>query len=71
MVSLPALPLTVTVSTGRRRAAPPIALEIDVDRLATSVPVRSLTTMLSAPPRAWKSMCSTSLRSMVMLAMSR
>ena len=37
----------------------------------TSVPVRSLTVMLSAPPRALKSMCSTPLRSMVMLATSR
>ena len=44
--------------------------EIDVD-LDTSVPVRSLTTMLSVPPSALKSMLSTSFRSMVMLARSR
>ena len=37
----------------------------------TSVPLRSLTMILSAPPRALKSMVSTSLRSMVTLAMSR
>ena len=37
----------------------------------TSVPVRSLTTILSAPPKALKSMPSTSLRSMVTLAISR
>ena len=39
--------------------------------LAASVPVRSLIKMLSAPPRAWKSILSTSLRSIVMLATSR
>ena len=37
----------------------------------TSVPVRSLITMLSAPPSAWNLINSTSLRSMVTLAMSR
>ena len=37
----------------------------------TSVPVRSLTVMVSAPPRALKSIVSTSLRSIVMLPTSR
>ena len=37
----------------------------------TSVPVRSLTVMVSAPPRALNWMCSTPLRSMVMLPTSR
>ena len=37
----------------------------------TSVPVRSLTVTVSAPPRASKLICSTPLRSMVMLPTSR
>src|SRR6266487_251394 len=37
----------------------------------TSVPLRSLTVMVSAPPRALTSMCSTPLRSMVTVPISR
>ena len=44
--------------------------EVGVD-LRTSVPVRSLTVIVSAPPSALKSTVSTSLVSMVMLATSR
>ena len=56
--------LAVAGAADRRRAR-------SIATCVTSVPVRSLTTMLSAPPRALNSMCSTSLRSIVTLAMSR
>ena len=71
MASSPSVPLTMTVSAWPSPRAAERAAEVDRHLASTSVPVRSLTTMLSAPPRALKSMRSTSLRSIVMLATSR
>ena len=73
MASLPAPPLTVTLSSWPSATPEPNvpSRSIFTPASARSVPVRSLTTTLSAPPRAWKSICSTSLRSIVTLAMSR
>ena len=50
---------------------PPIVPARLTSTCVTSVPVRSLTVILSAPPSALKSIVSTSLRSMMMLPTSR
>ena len=54
------------VAAGDRRGA-----QVGVDRRAIAVPLRSLTTRLSTPPWAVRSMSSTSLRSITMLATLR
>ena len=68
--SLPLDPLTVTVSAARRQWPLPAEAR-SMLTCVTSVLVRSLTTMLSAPPRACEPIVSTLSRSIVMLATSR
>ena len=69
-MSLPLVPLTITVSAAPS-PPPPVVPARSTLTCVTSVPVRSLTVMVSAPPSALTSMRSTSLRSMVMLPTSR
>ena len=72
-MSVPAVPLTVTVSTALSPRPEPIAPSslIATPARGRSVPLTSLITMLSAPPKAWNLIPSTSSRSIVMLAISR
>ena len=67
--SAPWVPFTVTLSAAP--SPPPLGPRRSWSIVVTSVPLRSPTTMLSAPPRARKSMPSTSSRSIVTLAMLR
>ena len=66
ITSSPLVALMMTVS-----AAPSGAAKVQVEFLDYAVSERSLTVMVSAPPRALKSIVSTLLRSIVMLATSR
>ena len=69
--SLPPVPVTVTWSIEPSPVpVPGVALRSSAT-CVTPVPVRSPTVMVSAPPRAVKLICSTLLRSIVMLATSR
>ena len=70
MISLPLVPLTITVRPRVAGRAADRAGEVDVDRREVGA-VRSLTVTVSAPPRALTSMVSTSLRSIAMLPMLR
>ncbi len=69
MLSLPLVPLMITL------LAWPSPPPTDAARLRLivprPVPVRSLTVMVSAPPRAFRLICSSPLRSMVISATSR
>ena len=67
IMSAPAVPLAVMVSGCPSPAPPPRTPSRSMFASVTSVPVRSLTTALSAPPSASRSTRSTSLVSMVML----
>src|SRR5829696_6829596 len=68
-VSAPWVPLTVIVSAAP--SPPPLGPRRSTPASVRSVPERSPTTTLSAPPSARKSMFSTSSRSIVTLAMLR
>ena len=70
-VSLPAVPLTVVVSTAPSPAPPPIAVSRSSSMFLTSVADRSFTTVLSMPPSARRSTRSVSSTSMVMFATLR
>ena len=70
-VSLPAVPLTVVVSTAPSPAPPPIAVSRSSSMFLTSVADRSFTTVLSIPPSARRSTRSVSSTSMVMFATLR
>ena len=65
--SSPLVPLAITVSAAPSPAAPPIVPARLTFSSVTSVPERSFTVSVSAPPSALRSMLSTSLRSMTML----
>ena len=69
--SLPAVPLTVTVSAWPSPTPVPGVPARSIATCVTPVPVRSPTTMLSAPPRALSWMFSMLLRSMLTVPMSR
>ena len=71
ITSLPLVPMTVAVSTWPSPVVPPSVPARLIATWVTSVPLRSLTVMASTPPRALKSMRSTSLRSIVTLAILR
>ena len=57
MASLPLVPLTTTLSVWPSPVLPPRVAARSVLTVFTSVPVRSLTVTVSAPPRALKSTC--------------
>ena len=67
MTSAPLVPLTITVSAAPSPAAPPMVPARLALSATRSVPVMLLTMTVSVPPRALRSMASTSLRSMTML----
>ena len=71
MMSSPLVPLTITVSAAASPAVPPIVPARLTLTSVTSVPVRSLTVIVSAPPSALRLIVSTSFRSMTMLPMLR
>ena len=71
MSSGPFVPLTVTESAAPSPVPPPITASRSSATDLRSVPVVSFRNMSSLPPRAWTSMNSMSLRSIVMLATSR
>ena len=69
--SSPLVPLTMTVSAWPSPVPEPATPARSRLSWVRSVPVRSLTVMVSAPPRALRSIPSTPLRSMVTLPTSR
>src|SRR6266436_7784948 len=71
ITSLPLVPLTVTLSAARSPAPLPGIDAKSIATCVTPVPVRSPTTIVSAPPLALTWMCSMPLRSMVTAPMSR
>ena len=71
MTSSPLVPLTMTVSAWPSPVPLPGVPARSMLTCVTPVPVRSLTVMVSAPPRALRSIVSMPLRSIVMLPTSR
>ena len=66
-MSSPLVPLAITTSAAPSPAVPPIVAARLTLTSVTSVPERSFTVSVSVPPRALRSMASTSSRSMTML----
>ncbi len=71
MMSLPLVPLTMTASAAASPVVPPMAPARFTLTVVRSVPERLLTVTVSAPPSVLRSIASTSLRSMTMLATLR
>ena len=71
MTSAPLVPFTMIVSAWPSPAPPPRVPARSPSSSATSVPDRSSTVIVSAPPRAWRSTASTSSVSITMLATLR